>query len=439
MSIFRKNSKLSKEIAAPTEVPAITTAAEVTKILARARAMLFEHVGTDAVHTNPRNARKHSAQQNELLLKSIQKYGLTKPIAVDENYQILAGENTYLALKKLGVPEIPVVRHLGLTPHDKRAVALADNRIAELAKWDEDKLHFELRDLSDPSTELSFDLGVLGFASFEADAIVEPPPESREEVMEASEQDLPPVTRPGDKWICGGHSIVCANPMDLTGYELLLQGEQASVAFANTPSAEFDPDSAPQEIRETCERLKAHVAPGGLIYYLIGSYQLGAFFQASEPVLGSPKDMIVWLNSTDGAGTYYRARYQHVAVFTVGDVAAIHGSQLTRRGQHRTNVWDHSRRHGRRSATPVGVALVMDILRDCTRRDDIILAPFAGLGSILIAAERVGRRARVIEEDPNTCDSVIRKWEKFARSSARLAESSETFAQVADRRSAEKP
>jgi DNA methylase len=181
------------------------------------------------------------------------------------------------------------------------------------------------------------------------------------------------------------------------------------------------------------------VCPGAMIYWFTEWRQMGVLTETVQPVIGVPRDMIAWVRSDARPGTLYRSRYEQVAVFVVGDGPPERAAQLGRGGRHRTNVWTYpggdrgkDRRTGRKP-----VALVIDILKDCSAPGDIVLDPFAGSGTTMIAAERTGRRARLIERDPRWCDVILRRWEKLTKVPARHAESSTAFAEIAKERSSD--
>jgi len=174
-----------------------------------------------------------------------------------------------------------------------------------------------------------------------------------------------------------------------------------------------------------------------MIYWFTEWWQIGVLKNGVQSVIGIPRDLIVWVRSDARPGQLYQSQYEQIAVFVVGNGPPVRAAQLGRRGRHRTNVWTHPggdrgphRRTGRKP-----VKLLIDILKDCSARGDIVLDPFAGSGTTMIAAERTDRRAYLIERDPRWCDVILRRWEALTKVPACLAESSATFAEVAKERS----
>ena len=415
---------------------------EATRILALMKGAKTESVAIDAIRPNPRNARRHPPNQVAVLAKNIRQLGFTNPVLVDENGEILAGHGRYAAARSLGLAEILIIRLAHLSSAEKRTLALADNKIAELGRWDLDQVQETLTQLSDPSLELSFDLTVTGFDTKEIRSILSPAAPRRQDpadqLPDIGSSDHPVVTRVDDKWLCGDHVLVCADPLRVRFQELSSGGSPAVVAFVDPfPSTtESDLEEMAGHMQAWSAQVAEQVCPGAMIYWFTEWRELGVLTEAVQPVIGAPRDLIVWVRSDARPGPLYRSRYDQVAVFVVGDDPPLRAASLGRRG-NRTNIWhypggDHGA-VGHRRSNPV--ALIADALQDCSRRGDLVLDPFAGTGATMIAAQRTGRRARLIESDPASCDLIVRRWQKFANGTARLAGGSETFAEVAERRS----
>jgi len=404
-----------------------------------------ERVAVDAIRPNPRNARRHPPKQVAVLAENIRQFGFTNPVLVDEDGEILAGHGRYAAAQLLELPEILIIRLAHLSSAEKRVLALADNKIAELGSWDSDQLKETLAELVSPPVELSFDLTITGFDTKEIDFILNPAaprrPDPDDQLPDAGPSAQPVVTTVGDKWLCGDHVLVCADPLKVYFHELRSGGNPAVVALVDPfPSiAELESEEMASHMLASCEKIAEQVCPGAMIYWFTDWRDLGVLKQAVQPVIGAPRDMIVWVQSDARPGTLYRLRYKQVAVFVVGDDPPIRAAQLGRRGRRRTNVWTHpgGDRTPHRCTGRKPVALVIDLLKDCSAAGDIVLDPFAGSGTTMIAAERTGRRARLIERDPRWCDVILRRWQKLTKAPARLAKSAATFAEIAKERSAD--
>ncbi len=413
---------------------------EAARITALMRDAKVERVAVDAIQPNLRNARRHPPKQIATLAENIRQFGFTVPVLVDEHREILAGHGRHAAARLLGLPEIPVIRLTHLNSAEKRALAVADNRIAELGSWDPDQLKETLALLVDPSLELSFDLDITGFDTKEIHTILHPAAPRRldpaDQLPDAGPRDQPVVTRVGDQWLCGDHVLACENPFEIEFGEL-----SAVVAFVDPfPSmVQGDPEETARHMLACSHKLAAQVCPGAMIYWFTEWWQIGVLKNGVQSVIGIPRDLIVWVRSDARPGQLYQSQYEQIAVFVVGNGPPVRAAQLGRRGRHRTNVWTHPggdrgphRRTGRKP-----VKLLIDILKDCSARGDIVLDPFAGSGTTMIAAERTDRRAYLIERDPRWCDVIVRRWEGCTKVPARLAESSATFAEVAKERSSD--
>jgi hypothetical protein len=254
---------------------AALTPDEAARVSALMRDARVEPVAIDAVRPDARNARRHPPKQVGVLAENIRQFGFTNPILVDEDGEILAGHARYAAARLLGLGEIPIIRRAHLTPAEKRALALADNRIAELGSWDPNQLKETLNLLVEPSLELSFDLGITGFDSKEIDSILHPVAPRRlnplDQLPDVKAGDQPVVTRLGDQWDCGDHVLVCGDPFELEFAEL-----SAVVAIVDPlPSmVQGDLDETARHMLACSHKLAAQVRPGAMIYWFIDWWQI---------------------------------------------------------------------------------------------------------------------------------------------------------------------
>src|SRR6266566_7691607 len=205
---------------------------EAARVLALMKGAKTESIAIDAIRPNPRNARRHPPKQVAILAESIRNFGFTNPVLIDEHGEILAGHGRYAAARSLGLAEILIIRLTHLSSAEKRALALADNKIAELGSWDRDQLKETLALLVDPSHELSFDLDITGFDTKEIHTILHPAaprrPDPADQLPSAGPHEHQTVTKLGDVWLCGDHALICGNPL-----ETFFEGLSASVAFVD--------------------------------------------------------------------------------------------------------------------------------------------------------------------------------------------------------------
>jgi DNA modification methylase len=421
--------------------------------------MKIEYTPVRELRPHPNNARTHSKRQIRQIAKSIQQFGFCNPVLVDDAKQIIAGHGRVEAAKLLGIDAVPTVRLSHLSEAERRAYVLADNKLAEKAGWDRELLAIELQGL----IELDVDIELTGFEMAEIDLILE---EAREASGDASgpedavpEPSLSPaVSQAGDLWLLGSHHLLCGDARDQTAYDQLLAGAKAEFVFSDPPynvaidghvcglgrihhrelalgcgemsEAEF------MAFLKTVFALLADNSMDGSIHQICMDWRhIWEMLEAGRSVYGELKDLCVWNKTTAGMGSFYRSKHELVFVWKSGTVAHVNNFELGQYGRHRSNVWDYpgvnTMRAGRREdpmlPTNKPVGLVADAIKDCSRRGGLVLDPFCGGGTILIAAERTGRKARALEIGPIYVDVAVRRWQAYTGKSAILAGSGETF------------
>jgi DNA modification methylase len=273
------------------------------------------------------------------------------------------------------------------------------------------------------------------------------------------------VTKHGDVWICCEHNVVCGDATFVEVYDKLLGDERADMIFTDPPynvanaghvtkrenvrefamaRGEMSSEQYQQFLSTTCNRLHSRMADGAVAYICIDWRHFVDLWSAATGVFGEPKNTIVWRKHNAGMGSFYRSQHELILVCAAPG-KPINNFGLGGKGRHRSNVWDYPGFsgfvRGREEAfamhpTVKPVAMIMDAMKDCSNRDSIVLDPFGGSGTTMIAAERTKRRARLIEIDPLYCDTIVRRWQKFSGKAARLAGSDDTFDEVAARSSA---
>jgi len=426
----------------------------------------IEQVAVEQLLPYKRNARVHPKKQIRQIAASIKEFGFNNPVLVDRRGEILAGHGRVEAAKILGLRAVPVIRIEHLTEEQKRAFVIADNKIALNAGWDLDMLALDLKELS--NLDLAFDLEITGFDTAEIDFLVDG-------LTKQSKADpcdnLPPVernavTRYGDLWVLADHKLLCADARDSQAYAVLLGEEKARLIFTDPPynvridgdvgghgsikHREFAMASAEMNEAEYTGFLAAifgnmaHVSVDGAIHFICMDWRhIGEVMAAGKSTYSELKNLCVWNKDNGGVGSFYRSKHELVFVFKVGSAAHVNTVELGRSGRYRTNVWDYARvntlRPGRSEdlemhPTVKPVALVVDALRDCSRRGEIVLDPFSGSGTTIIAAQKSGRKARAMEIDPLYIDVAIRRWQTFTGNAAILAGTAETFVQVTENR-----
>jgi DNA modification methylase len=427
----------------------------------------IEQTAIHALSPCDRNARTHSKRQIRQIAESIRKFGFNNPVLTDDKLQIIAGHGRVEAARLLGVTMVPTVRlsHLGET--ERRAYVIADNALATKAGWDREILAIEMQGL----IELGFEVELTGFETAEIDLIVEGLQEATSEA--ASPEDLvsephsgPIVSRTGDLWLLGSHRLLCGDSRSRDAYLALMGDDKADLIFTDPPynvridghvsglgrvqHREFAMASGEMTEGEFQRFLTqvlgaaVHASRDGSLHYICMDWRhLLDVLSVGQALYGAFVNLCVWNKNNGGMGSFYRSKHELVLVFKAGEGAHTNTVELGRHGRYRTNVWDYAGvntfRRGRLDdlamhPTVKPVALIADAIKDASRRSDLVLDPFCGSGSTIVAAEKTGRRARALEIDPQYIDVAVRRWQQFTGKRANLEASGASFEDVAEQR-----
>jgi DNA modification methylase len=400
----------------------------------------IEQLPLSALKPNPKNARTHSAKQIEQIATSIRRFGWVVPVVVDEHDRIVAGHGRYAAARKLQLDMVPAIRVAFLTDEDRRAFALAENRIAELSGWDSALLSEELNALF----ESGYELELTGFSLADLDfAIPESTPENKPEQIELPDPSALAISQPGDLWRIGPHRLLCGDARDPVGYETLLGDERADIVFGDPPynveidghvsgngkvrhrefamaSGEMSPPEFTAFLRSVFRNCVRFSQDGSIHYQCMDWRHIREILDAADGVYSTFKQLVVWAKTNGSQGAFYRSQHELVFVFKSGKAKHTNNFGLGESGRYRTNVVQYAGantfRKGRTRdladhSTVKPAALVADFLLDCSHRNDLVLDPFAGSGTSLIAAHKTGRRGAAIEIDPLYVDTSIRRLE----------------------------
>jgi DNA modification methylase len=429
--------------------------------------MQIETVAVDRLRPYAGNARTHSKKQIKQIARSIERFGFCNPVLVDDQEQIIAGHGRVVAAKLLGITDVPTVKLAHLSEADKRAYVLADNRLAEKAGWDREVLAIELQALID----LDFEVELTGFETAEVDLILD---EAKEAAGGTSDrEDETPmykmgraVTRSGDLWELGVHRLLCADARQPSSFARLLDGAKAEFVFTDPPynvpidghvcglgrirhndfamgCGEMSPAEFTRLLEGIFRQLVAHATDGSIHQICMDWRHMPEMLAAGDAVYSELKNLCVWNKSNGGMGSFYRSKHELIFVWKHGAAPHINTFELGQYGRSRSNVWDYpgisTMRPGRLEElamhpTVKPVALVADAIKDCSKRNHVVLDPFAGSGTVLIAAERTGRRARALEIDPHYVDVAIRRWEQYTGKAAILVPAARTFEDIAEER-----
>jgi DNA modification methylase len=426
----------------------------------------LEYLAISDLKPNPRNARLHSKKQLHQIGASIGEFGFNVPVLIDRANVIIAGHGRVEAARNLGMETVPVLRIEHLTDAQKRAFALADNKIALNADWDPEMLQLDLKELS--ALDLNFDLEITGFETAQIDLLIDGPsaPAKADPSDTIPERQTEAVSRLGDLWALGEHKLICADACDPASYAELMDGELARVVFTDAPynvpivghvsglgavkhrefkmaSGEMSPAEFEQFLKAVFANM-ANVSVDGAFHFICMDWRhMAEVMGAARGIYSGLKNLCVWNKNNGGMGSFYRSKHELVFVYKVGTGPHVNTIELGAHGRYRTNVWDYAGvntwRAGRDAElemhpTVKPTALVIDAVKDCSRRGDIVLDAFSGSGTTIIAAQKCRRKARALELDPLYVDVAIRRWQAFTGEAARLVITGETFAEIEDRR-----
>lgn len=411
-----------------------------------------------------RNNRIHTPSSIAKLKSSVATFGFVIPILIDAQGVIIAGHGRYEAAKALGMQTVPTVVADHLSEAEIRALRIADNKLAELSHWDETALQFEMDELMDLSLsgELDFSLDITGFETPEIDIIIAGT--SDEAVEPAETVDMPDpaktcVTQPGDLWVLGEHRMLCGDALDAESYARVLDGETCRMVFTDPPynvpvnghvrsgnggvHREFTMASGEMtdaEFRAFLKSCIAHFAAslptGGIVIICMDWRHIEELISTGKACGLELINLCVWNKTNGGMGSLYRSKHELVAIFKKPGAPHINNVALGKHGRNRTNVWDYAGVNtfgaGRDAdlvdhPTVKPTALVADAIMDVSHRGDIVLDAFGGSGATLLAAEKTGRRARLIELDPLYVDVAIRRWQEMTGKQAVHATTGETW------------
>jgi DNA modification methylase len=380
-----------------------------------------------------RNAKRHSDTQVAQIAASIREFGWGAPILVDGQNNVIAGHGRLLAARKLGMTEVPVVPMDHLTDTQRRALILADNKIGENAAWDEDLLGLELAELN----AAGFNLALAGFTPEEWDALIAGDEASKEGLTdenEAPEVETEPVSRPGDLWLLGEHKLLCGDATQAEPYRTLLGEELADMVFTDPPYNVNYANTAKDKLRGTNrpilndnlgEAFEAFLTAAcqnllevtkGAVYIAMSSSELDTLQSAFRAAGGRWSTFIIWAKNTFTLGrSDYQRQYEPI-LYGWRDGADHFWCGARDQG----DVWQ-IKKPAKNDLHPTmkPVELVERAVRNSSKTRDIVLDPFGGSGSTLIACEKAGRRARLIELDPKYVDVIVKRWQNWSGLQAR--------------------
>lgn len=411
----------------------------------------IRYLPPDQIRPDPTNPRQHGKRHVRQLASSMEAFGFNAPILIDDEGQIVAGHGRHSAALSLGLLLVPTICVGHLSSHQRRAYMVADNRLGDLSKWDGKALAGIMLELAE--ADLSFDIEAAGFSVGEIDLMVAAAEGDAGEADDDVPEPGPIITQLGDVWDLGDHVILAGSALEEASYSAIMYEDEAGVVFSDPPYnvpiqghvsglGKIQHREFAQAVGEMSEEefirflttalalAKRFSRDGSLHYWAMDwrhQYELSV---AARSVYDEQVNLCVWAKTAAGMGSLYRSQHELFSVWRKGKARHRNNVELGRFGRSRSNVWSYSGANsfGRSSdegnllelhPTVKPVALVADAILDSTCRGEIVLDPFLGSGSTLIAAGKVGRRCRGTELDPAYVDTIIRRWQRWSGGHAR--------------------
>ncbi len=424
-----------------------------------------EYVPIDDVKPYPGNPRKHPKRQQKQLDMSIRRFGCAVPLVADSDNVLVAGEAVFESLKRNGFTEVPIVRLDHLSGLELKALRIVLNRTSDFGEWDEEKLVIELQHL----IELDFDVEFTGFDMGEIDMLIDTQvaPGSDNPADYVPEVTGNVVSRLGDKWFLGEHRALCGDARDPASYVALLGGDLAQMVAVDSPynvkidgnvggkgnikHPEFVMASGEMTDAEFKAFLTAYVrnlvrfsVVGSVHFHFMDWRHVCDLERVCRQYYAEHLNTCVWAKTNAGMGSFYRSQHEFVLVYKNGKAAHINNIQLGRFKRNRSNLWPYAgcnsptkdrRADLARHPTAKPAEMIADAIKDASKRGGLILDPFLGSGTTIIAAEMTGRVGVGLELDPKYVDVIVRRWEAFTGGEAVHAETGLTFAEMREMRS----
>jgi hypothetical protein len=417
-------------------------------------------VAISQLRRNPQNPRLHNRHQIRVLARSMRQLGYNAPILVDKSGMILAGHARFEALLMLGVEEVSVVRLDHLSEEQATALMIADNKISEMSEFDDRKLALLLKELYQINIDVVAESTGFEMAEIELRIQSLDPPEEGDADDDVEVAEGTPVSRLGDTWDAGRNRIHCGSALDPASYDSVLGQERAAATFTDHPynvrvsghvsgkgrrkhpefpmaSGEMTDEEYRRFLLTTIRHIVAYSIEEATFFACIDWRHVEEMIGAIRANNCELLNLCVWVKPNAGMGSLYRSRFELVPVFSRKGARHRNNVQLGKYGRTRTNVWNYpgmnsfARRGQVRGLdlhpTVKPLAMVSDAILDVTARDDIVLDPFCGSGTTIIAAERTGRRGCGIELNPLYVDTTIIRWQRMTGQAAIHAASGKTF------------
>jgi len=448
------------------------TSTSTTALSVNSATLRFATVPIAELKLPARKLRRHPKRLKAALQAALQQFGFTRPILVHQTGEIIAGAAVFEAAKQLNYASVPVIYAEHLSKEQVRLYRIADNQLATMSSFNEDTLRLEFLDLGlAPTSDFTVDLGVLGFPDGKIDSILLRQPATSDDAGLADDEtaeDLEPaagpaVTRSGDIWLIGDHMILCGNSLEKGSYDTFLGEERAQIVIVDGPynvpvqghvsgrkdarefafaSGEMSSEEFICFERTVMGHLTQFSLDGSIQYHFMSWHWLSELLVAGKVEYDELKNILVWQKTNCSRG-FYRSQHELICVFKNGTAPHICTFGLEKGARWRSNVMTYAGCNSFGSTRDEDLAdhptvkplpLIADLLRDCSHPFGLVLDPFGGSGTTLLAAEWTRRRARLIEIDPAYVDVTINRARKRFGLEAVLKATGQSFAEVAAER-----
>ncbi len=427
--------------------------------------LAIEYLPIDTLKAAPKALRNHSKAQLAAIRASIRMFGLNAPAIIDAKDVVIDGHAVLEAAKALGYKTIPVLRLEHMSPIELRAYRIAVNKLSEQSSWDEDLLKLEIAELLPLLITGDMAPEAMGMSMTAIDLIMASASEPADEEGDSVEADVVAASRPGDLWALGEHLLLCGDCLKAETLVRLMGSDKARMVMTDPPynleiegfvsgsgkHGEFAMGSGEMSDAEFLVflthynvNLIAYCMDGAIQFHAMDGKHIHLLIQAVLAAGAEYKQLCVWNKSNAGMGAFYRSKHELFVVAKVGSAPHTNNFGLGESGRYRTTVWDYPGASGFRKGrsddldahpTPKPTALVADAIRDVSGLGEIVLDPFCGSGTTILAAELTQRRARCIEIDPHYVDVSIARWQKRTGKTATLVDDGRSFVEIAAERS----
>ena len=410
--------------------------------VSRGGLLKYELTPVAALKPAARNARDHGKAQLKALESSLAAFGMISPVIRDANNRIVAGHGRVEAAKRAGLTMIPTLQIDHLSEAEIRLYALADNRIAERSTWNETARAEEFRELRMEVPDL--DLTLSGFEHPVIELAIASLEQTDWSDLDAISEKLPadPITQLGDIWdFPNGHCLVCGDSTKPETVAIAVNGETVGLVAEDFPynlrakeysgkgrhqhgdfkmaAGEMSQDQFRTFLTNSYAAVLPHLADGALLFGFMDWKHIGDLIDAGERSAFELKNIVVWDKGKGGMGALYRSAHELIAVFKHGKAPHTNNIMLGKNGRDRHNIWRYAgmNRFGRGRdralslhGTVKPVEMICDLMLDASQPGDVVFDGFSGSGTTLVAAEKMGRRGKVVELDPRYCDVAIDRF-----------------------------